>query len=154
MPVFTKFLEKSPLGSAIVRNVALFGPQNMINSSVGQTEKQFRKLLNHDIILKFVTPAFADKALCHLNDFLKNEVKYERYKFVSYDRKLQRLDEFQIGNPINSAKCKELPLIDKCIVTLSHIQTSIKRGFCQNDTKAHNIEITNSMLDPITSARC
>lgn len=76
----------------------------MITPSVEQMQKQFRKPLNHIISLKFIIPAFADKALCQFSDFLESEVKCELNEFISYDRKLQRLDDFYFGNPFNLAK--------------------------------------------------
>ena len=98
--------ERSPLGSTIVWNAALFDPQNFIISSVEQTQKQFRKLLNHIISLKFIILAFGYKVLCQFSDFLENEVKCERNEFFSYDRKLQRVDEFYFDDPINLAQFK------------------------------------------------
>ena len=82
-----KMLDKSPLESILVHSASIFDPKVMIISTVEQSEKHFRRLLNHFINLKIITVVFADKALRQLGEIFYNDLKHDHDKFAGFNRK-------------------------------------------------------------------
>jgi len=168
--LFEKFIERTPLGSVIIRNSTVFNPKLMINMSAGDAERKYKSILTHLISLKYVTSVSSDKALHQFIDFV-GETRVNQDIFNDFNREKDRLDEFYFKK-CNINKYKEFAATVKIILTLSHGQASVERGFSQNktvlsqnlkehsiisrrlvkdhmlsnDLKPHTVEITNEML--------
>ena len=54
-----KILERSPLGSVIVRNASVLDPRDILMISTEEVEKEMKLILNHLINLKQVAPVFS-----------------------------------------------------------------------------------------------
>ena len=76
-----KILERSPLGSVIVRSASVFDPRDILMISTEEAEKKMKSILNHLINLKQVAPVFSDKALSQFNDFLTESKSMSRHVY-------------------------------------------------------------------------
>ena len=65
------FMERTRLGSIIVRNSQGLNPNALIIMSAGYAEKKYKSLLTHLISLKYVSLVFADKAMNQFTDFVR-----------------------------------------------------------------------------------
>ena len=54
-----KILERSPLGSVIVRNASVLDPRDILMISTEKVEKKMNFILNHLINLKQIAPVFS-----------------------------------------------------------------------------------------------
>ena len=110
-------------------------------------EEYFKKILNHFLSLKFINLICADKAQMQFSQFIETEVKLNQDKFINFNKKDKRLDHFYFRK-IKLSKYDEFAFILKVILTLSHGQASIERGFSQN-----NACIANNMKEESMVAR-
>ena len=77
-------------------------------------------------------PSRCDKALSEFNSFCNNDRKTISNKFAEFDESSCRLDEFYFKN-IGIQKYGELSFVIRLILTLSHGQASVERGFSINN---------------------
>ena len=87
-----KLLEKSPIGSIIVRNACVFNPE-FITSSNDESNK-LKILISHLIKQNWYDPQYGDRVVLQYKSFLQNEVKLDHKKFNSFERSKDYLDEF------------------------------------------------------------
>ena len=69
--------------------------------------------------------------LSQLSDFMLEEVNTNRNAFTSFNKENDRLDTFYFST-VNISKYKELSMILKTILTLSHGNASVELGFSIN----------------------
>ena len=138
-----KIFERSPLGSVVVRTASIFNPKVLQSDPHLQNEKKMKRLLNHLVNLKLIPATFADKALSQFSDYLLADVRLNQ-KFIEFDRKIQRLEFF--FEDVNIQKHKQLSHVLKIVLTLSHGQASVERGFIQNKTILLNNMTTQSIV--------
>ena len=135
-----KIVERTPLGSVIVRNASVLDPRDILMISTEEAEKKMKLLLNHLINLKHVTPVFSDKALSQFTDFI-TESKVCQDMFFEFNKESDRLDDFYFKK-CNINRYKELAAIVKILFTLSHGQASVERGFSENNqVLAQNMKV-------------
>ena len=84
------------------------------------------------------------KALSEFNGFCDNDHKTISYKFAVFVEGSCRLDEFYFVK-IGIQKYGELSFVLRLILTLSHGQTSVERGFSINNA----ILDTNMLLETV-----
>ena len=77
-------------------------------------------------------PSRCDKALSEFNSFCNNDRKTISNKFAEFDESSCPLDEFYFKN-IGIQKYGELSFVIRLILTLSHGQASVERGFSINN---------------------
>ena len=94
---------------------------------------QFKVLLTHFINLKIMSVSDGDKSMSQFSDFIGHELKLNDDKFCNFDGKKVRLDDF-IFNIIGVQKYDKFAFIIKVILTVSHEQDAIERGFSLNKT--------------------
>ena len=91
---------------------------------------RFKKLLQKLLDLKQVMSKQCDNAQAQLLEFM-DSAKVNRAEFESCNRKLCRLDEFYFSK-IGVEKFPDFCFVIKLVLTLSHGQASIERGFSVN----------------------
>ena len=91
-----------------------------------------KSLLKFMIELNIMEPSRCDKALSELNSFCENYPKTISDKFAEFDESSCRLDEFYFEK-IGIQKYGELSFVIRLILTLSHGQASVERGFSINN---------------------
>ena len=80
--------------------------------------------------LKIVSPTFAEKVLLQYCDMINNSNTTEEEKFAKFNSTGDRLDKFYFDTLTDLHS--ELKKLIKLILTLSHGQASIERGFNVN----------------------
>ena len=139
-----KLLERCPLQYSVVRNLICLDPKYIANSPESAVSK-CSNLLQHLITKKLKSPDSSDTVLKQYKSLVSNVQKYDKDDFKSYrpsDDK--RLDSFlyeKIGEKTEYAELWELV---KEMLTLSHCQSSVERGFFENN----NILQTNMKEEP------
>ena len=126
-----KLLEKSPIFYNIVCNSLVFDPQVVVNENIEDIQCKLKKLLEHLIKLKILDSFCCDKVLVQFVEFVTHDVNLNIDKFKSFDRYKTKLDVFYFQT-IGLDKYKELKYVMKVILTLSHGQASVERGFSIN----------------------
>ena len=89
-----------------------------------------------------------DVVTTEFKKFLDVEVKTMRRESVTFSQKDDRLDDFYF-KVLSVSKYKDLSFVVKLILTLSHGQTSVERGFSLNA----NIMKTNMSPESLTAKR-
>ena len=89
-----KLLEKSPIGSVIVRNACVFNPE-FITSSNDESNliNKLKILVSHLIKQNWIDPQYGDRVVLQYKSVLQNEVKLHHEKFNPFERSKYRLDE-------------------------------------------------------------
>ena len=123
-------MEKTPLNSSVIRNSVVLNPWNIINESSENSRQNMKYLLHHLMDLKIVSPTFAEKVLLQYCDMINNSNTTEEEKFAKFNLTGDRLDKFYFDTLTDLHP--ELKKLIKLILTLSHGQASIERGFNVN----------------------
>ena len=126
--ILKKMLEKSPIGSVVVRNASVFNPDS-ISVTKEDLLKHLKRLQQHFVKIKVLTASHADKAFIQCGVFRKNDMK-----LVNKDDDINRLDDFYFTKLDVGKKYPELTNVAIIILTLSHGQAYIERRFSQNKT--------------------
>ena len=122
-----KLIEKSPLGSVVVRNAVVFNPECILENSISGLEKRLKVLLQHLLSLKLISgKGVADEAYDQYSS-LKSDVEVANID-VS---KIERLDDFYFKQ-MKVSKYPQLASVIQIILTLSHGQADVERGFSVN----------------------
>ena len=139
-----KILEKSPIGSVVVRNANAFDPKTILTSSSHELIKKVKSIMSHLIQLEWFNESYSDKVIFQYRDFLENEVKELHDRFQHYKRKDCRLDDFFFSICSIDSKYEELSAVLKIILTLSHGQSAVERSFSLgNSVVVDNISETS-----------
>ena len=109
----------------------VFDPQVVVNENIEDMQCKLKKLLEHLFKLKILDSFCCDKVLVQFLKFVTHDVKLNIDKFKSFDRCKTKLDVFYFQT-IGLDKYKELKYVMKVILTLSHGQASVERGFSIN----------------------
>ena len=123
-----KLFEKSPISYSVVRYDSIFDPKEMTSVDAELLQSKMKKNLQHFVKLGILDNISCDKALAHFIHFIQNESTLNLDKFKSFDRKDKRLDGFYF-HVLCIQKYKELAYIVEIILTLSHGQAAVERGF-------------------------
>ena len=156
-----KLLQRSPLGSGVVRCSAIFHPQNISLTSKSILQKHLKNLLSHFLELNILSPSECDKTLSEFNHFPDNDCKIFRSSFDAFEPQEKRLDNF--FNDIQTHKYESLSYVIRLILTLCHGQASVERSFSENNTiPAQNMSARHcrpvtagqSLCRPVTLSAC
>ena len=139
-----KLLEKTPLNSSVIRNSAVLKPLNIINESAENNCQKMKYLLHHLMDLKIVSPTFAEKVLLQYCDMIKDSSTTEKEKYAKFNSTDDRFDKFYFHTLTDLHL--ELDQLMKLILTLSHGQASIERGFNVNKFIDHVNMEENSLI--------
>ena len=173
-----KLSEKSPLNSLFVRGTTIFDPKLLLEYSKQKLIDRLKILLGEFMSLNILTSLQCDTVLSQFNNFVENEVKELKTDSFKFDPKNDRLDDFYFQHAcVNNYK--DLSFVLRVVLTLSHGQASVERGFSFNNfsvktnmtpatiisrrtikdhliangLKPHTVEITSSIIKAFRSAR-
>ena len=93
--ILIKILERSPLGSAVVKYAGGLDPKKLFNDDCECEEpsQQFKRLLFHFMKLNILAANHFDNALTQFQELLQSECKSDLFRLKSFNRKEHRLDE-------------------------------------------------------------
>ena len=124
-----KMFHRCPLGSIVVRNAVVFNPGFILARKEATILKKLKPLLQHLITLKILPSHQADKIYQQCSNFVATEVKQAQ---ASVDiETIAQLDDFYFKE-MKIMKYPELASVVMIILTLSHGQADVERGFSQN----------------------
>ena len=134
-----KLLERLPTNKAIVVSASALNPQNMINHCI-IAAKRFNALADSLYSLKKITSSVADNAKHQFSKFQDNEVKRERDKFVAFNFRKDRLDEFYYPLIGTTPEYADLWRICQLVFILNHGQAFTEsRMLLDNEKKNQEI---------------
>ena len=139
-----KWLEKSPIFYNIICNSLVFDPQVVVNKNILHVQCKLKKLLEHLIKLKIPDSFCCDNVLVQFVEFVTHDVKLNIDKFKSFERYKTKLDVFYFQT-IELDKYKGLKYVMKFILTLSHGQASVERGFSINKS-VEKVNVTEESI--------
>ena len=175
--MLTKLFERSPLGSLILKSAVIFDPAKLLELLKEKIHDRWKMLLKCFIDLGILSPQQCDTATAQFKTFLDEKLKMFRADFDGFSRDCFRLDEFYFAR-IGVQKYDQVSFVLRLLLTLSHGQAAIERGFSHNsfllktnmspetviakrlikdhmlsnDLKPHNIDISKSMVKAFRSA--
>lgn len=126
--------EKSPLKMVLARRAICLIP-SMLVESPDKTETRFASMVEILVRRKQITASCAEDAKKELSGFIRVVVCENRDSFLQFDKPSDsnRLDDFY-WQYLNLKKYQNLAEVVKIILTLSHGQASVERGFSVNKT--------------------
>ena len=95
-------------------------------------QKLFNHILQKLVNTQHISSEFADESKVQYAAFLQNIVKADKTNFQNYSIDDNKLDEFFIGYVEDHARYNKFAEIMKIVLTLSHGQASVERGFSVN----------------------
>ena len=125
-------LSKSPLTSCFARCAKCLDPTTM-GEMPDVCKQSFHKMLEKPVEYKQVTSHVADEAEKEYQKFLYSVVKENKAFFLEFDKSKDRLDEFFMRYLSDTVRFNNFMLIVKMVLTLSHGQADVERGFSVND---------------------
>lgn len=134
----TKFLlkmcchlvEKSPVKVAFVRNTRCFIPALLIESPE-TSEARYKRVLESLVACQHISGKFADEAKNQFPKLLEI-AKEHGEEFLAFDSANDRLDSFYWRYITGMKSVDKLAEVLKMILTLSHGQAAVERGFSVN----------------------
>ena len=156
----------------------MFNPTKIISEPSENLHIKAKNLLRRLLNLKILIPTSCDKSLSEFKIFLRDDVKKYNDKFATFNKKEHRLGEFFFA-AVKVQNYKNLAFILKIVLTLSHGQAAVERGFSvnkalldvnmqensliahklvrdhmsSNNPKPHCMEVPNPTIRAYTSAR-
>ena len=107
--------------------------------------KHIKSLLKFMIELNIMGPSRCDKALSTFNSFCDNDCKTISDKFAEFDESSCRLGEFYFEK-IGIQEYGELSFVFRLILTLSHGQAFVERGFSINNAILRQTLVSKRVL--------
>ena len=127
----SKMQERSPLKYNLARKLVSMDPRLMVSNPDNAT-KMFQQVLQILIENRWKTPEVADTVLAQYRKFVFNAKKYHPEKFSSFKSGEDRLDSFLSETLQAQEEYQELWLTMQLLLTLSHGQAMVERGFSVN----------------------
>lgn len=126
-----KLLERSPLKYPMVRYLQCLDPHFTVKQD-SEAVKKFSSLLQQLLNNKWLTGCECDVLLTQYKQF-QNKMKVEKkHEFLDFDPKQNRLDIFLSNILVQEPELEKLFEVFKMLLTLSHGQASVERGFSVN----------------------
>ena len=127
-----KLFQRSSLGSVVLRSASVFNPAVMCELSKEKSQEHWKHLLKHLIALGIIAPNRCDQAMVEFKNFRENELKKMQQEFSDFCPEENRLDVFYFQT-VGISKHKELSFVLKLVLTMSHGQAAVERGFSHNN---------------------
>ena len=121
------------MSNNVVRNSVIFDPLIMSQENVGVLQSKPKKLLTDLMKLKLFQPQFCDKVMQDFIEFVGHEMKLHSDVFQSFKRDKTSLDVFFFSYT-DIVKYEEFSSLVKMILTVSHGQAALERGFSINNS--------------------
>ena len=128
----TKIQERSPLKYTLARKMACLDPKMMV-SNPEEACKMFQAVLQRLIEAGWKTSVQGDALLAQFKKFISEARKYHKEKFLSFKcGRMMRLDCFLFELLNGQEEFGELWKTLQFLLTLSHSQAAVERGFSVN----------------------
>ena len=127
----SKIQERSPLKYNLARKLVSMDPRHMVSNPDNAT-KMFQQVLQILIENKWKTAEEADEVLVQYRKFVFDAKKYHTAKFSSFKSGEDRLDPFLSEILQMQIEYQDLWLTMQLLLTLSHGQATVERGFSVN----------------------
>ena len=138
-----KIQERSPLKYNFARKLASLDPRVMV-SNPDQAVKMFQEVLQRLIETRWKTSEEADTVLAEYRKPVSDAKRYHLDKFSSFKITTDRLDSFLFEVLQNQNESQQLWITMQLILTLSHGQATVERGFSVNkEVLAPNLHKTS-----------
>ena len=138
-----KIQERSPLKYNFARKLASLDPRVMV-SNPDQAVKMFQEVLQRLIETRWKTSEEADTVLAEYRKLVSDAKRYHLDKFSSFKITTDRLDSFLFEVLQNQNESQQLWITMQLILTLSHGQATVERGFSVNkEVLAPNLQETS-----------
>ena len=128
-----KLRKKYLLNSPTIRATSLFDPTVLIELPKQKLIDRLKTLLGNFMNLKILTPQQCDLVLSQFKDFMDIEIKAIKLESFKFTHPKDRLDDFYYQHACIS-NYKELSFVVRLVLTLSHGQAAVERGFSINNT--------------------
>ena len=115
----SKFVEKSPLKCAVVRNARSLNPEIMCMTPEKST-KLFKSLVDNLVQLDLVTPKEKDGIYAEYKRYLEMVVMKNHQLFLKFNKRENRLDEFFFSDVVGLSDYPKLSKVIKMILVLFH----------------------------------
>ena len=146
--ILQKLFERCPLGSTILRCSSIFDLSHLSTIPKEKLQERWKLLLSGLMELNIMEPQKCDWATSDFKAFLADELPLHEVELQQFSSKEDRLDEF-FFKKLNFSKHTNLSFVVKILLTLSHGQAAVERGFSVNN----NIIQTNMYAKTIISKR-
>ena len=138
-----KIQERNPLKYHFARKLASLDPRVMV-SNPDQAVKMFQEVLQRLIETRWKTSEEADTVLAEYRKLVSDTKRYHLDKFSSFKITTDRLDSFLFEVLQNQNESQQLWITMQLILTLSHGQATVERGFSVNkEVLAPNLQETS-----------
>ena len=138
-----KIQERSPLKYNFARKLASLDPKVMV-SNPGQAIKMFQEVLQRLIETRWKTSEEAVTVLGEYRKLVSDAKRYHLDKFSSVKITTDRLEFFLFEVLQNQNESQQLWITMQLILTLSHGQATVERGFSVNkEVLASNLQETS-----------
>ena len=138
-----KIQERSPLKYNFARKLASLDPRVMV-SNPDQAIKMFQEVLQRLIETRWKTSEEADTVLVEYRKLVSDAKRYHLDKFSSFKITTDRSDSFLFEVLQNQNESQQLWITMQLILTLSHGQATVERGFSVNkEVLAPNLQETS-----------
>ena len=138
-----ELFKKSALASFVLHSASMFDPSVMCELLKEKLQERWKHLLKHLNHLGIIAPSRCGQAMAEFKSFQENEFKKMWHEFSGFCSKESRLDDFYFKTVV-IGKYKELSFVLKLLLTLTHGQASVERGF------SHNIAVLKTNVSPET----
>lgn len=136
----SKIQERSPLKYSLARKLVCLDPRTMV-SSPEEAAKMFQGVLQRLIDAHWKSSAQGDAVLAQYKKFISEARKHHPDKFLSFKPDKTRLDNFLCEVLQNDGEFQDLYCTLQLLLTLSHSQAAVERGFSINkEVLAPNIQ--------------
>ena len=141
-----KIQERSPLKYNLARKLASLDPRVMVPNP-DQAIKMFQEVLQRLIDTRWKTSEEADTVLAEYRKLVSDAKRYHLDKFSSFKITTDRLDSFLFEVLQNQNESQQLWITMQLILTLSHGQATVERGFSVNkEVLAPNLQETSLVV--------
>jgi len=145
-----KLLERTPLRSNFLRCASIFDPAVIVGTSSTVLLKKMKILLLHLMQSNIMSPTDCDKVSAEFRKFLEDDLKKYQLEFKEFNPESKRLDGF-FFHDIGVHKYKSLSFVLRLILTMSHGQASVERGFSINNMKPETMVARKIIKDHMVS---
>ena len=138
-----KIQERSPLKYSLARKLVCLDPWKMV-STPEEAVKMFQAVLQKLIHSGWKTSSQGDSILSQFRRFVSDARKHHQEQFSLYKHNYTRLDSFLCDTLSKDEEFKELWSTLQILLTLSHSQAAVERGFSVNkEVLAPNMQEMN-----------
>jgi len=124
-----KIFERSPLRYCIVRAISCFVPRTIVTNPT-LAERRLKDLVQVLYDKKHISAVAADKAKLQMTVLCANAATEAQFK--EFEKSKNRLDSLYYSVIGQKSEFVELFSVIRCVLTLSHGNTSVESGFSVN----------------------